>query len=138
MPPYNGTMLTGLRSHKRWWWLLAAAFVWMHLATAAYACVSFGGASGKTQVSMSPCASMSGMDIDVKQPNLCKAHCDKDKQRAAADQSFDAVGMVPPTLGPSWPWVMVEAESRPRGPARGSGPPPGAPPLFITFLVLRN
>jgi hypothetical protein len=81
---------------------------------------------------------MSGADIDVAQPNLCKAHCDKDKQRAAGDHSLDSVAMVEPALGPSWPSAGVEAEPRPSGFPRESGLPLGAPPIFIAFLVLRN
>jgi hypothetical protein len=132
-------MVSRLRSGKQWLWLFATAFLWMQLATATYACPRPGGAGTDASALMPDCDAMSGPSMDGQQPNLCKAHCDKDKQRAAADHSlFDGAAVAAGAPGPSWPTAVAEPGPWSATAARGSSPTRGAPPLFITFLVLRN
>jgi hypothetical protein len=72
---------------------------------------------------------------------LCKAHCQADEQSvnsaaAAPDlPAADLLGLVPwhqPQLGDAAHVV------RPVPRARPTGPPAGAPPLYLSLLVLRN
>jgi hypothetical protein len=118
-------------------WLVAMAFLCMQLTTAAYACPALQGTPDAA--AMPGCEGMAGSPMDTDQPTLCKAHCDKDKQSAAADIPSPALPM-PALLMHGLGWRLVDDE---RGvtlgrPALDTGPPRGTPPLFITYLVLRN
>jgi hypothetical protein len=118
-------------------WFVATAFLWMQLATAAYACPPL--SSAPQAVAMPGCESMGGASMDAEQPTLCKAHCDKDKQSATADVPAATLPM-PALLAPGLGWRVADdaTGTLPARPPLNAGPPRGTPPLFITYLVLRN
>jgi hypothetical protein len=118
-------------------WLVATAFLCMQLTTTAYACPAF--QSTPETAAMPGCEMMAGNTMDTEQPTLCKAHCEKDKQSGAADIP-SATLPIPALLMHGLGWRLAEDE---RGvslsrPTLATGPPRGTPPLFITYLVLRN
>jgi hypothetical protein len=118
-------------------WLVATAFLCMQLTTAAYACPALQGMP--EAVAMPGCEGMAGGTMDTEQPTLCKLHCDKDKQSSTADTPSAALPM-PALLMHGLGWRLPDDQ---RGtpnarPALDTGPPRGTPPIFITFLVLRN
>ena len=118
-------------------WLVATAFLCMQLTTTAYACPALQGAP--ETAAMPGCESMAGSTMDIEQPTLCKVHCEKDKQSGTADTPSLSLPM-PALLAHGLGWRVAE-EERPAAiarPALTAGPPRGTPPLFITFLVLRN
>jgi len=119
-------------------WLFAIAFAWLQLATSAYACPTPSGTAEHLSASMPNCESMSVSTIDSEQPNLCKAHCDNDKQRATADHGIEVPAVGALDHASIWRAASHDVPTpRPAGPL-DTGPPTGTPPLFITFLVLRN
>ena len=87
---------------------------------------------------MPGCESMASMTMDADQPALCHAHCDKDKQ----SQGADAPSVIAMTsfLAHGLGWRVADELSLelPHPQVPETGPPRGAPPLFITYLVLRN
>jgi hypothetical protein len=120
-------------------WFVAAAFLCMQLTTTAYACPALQGAPEVMAMAMPGCEMMAGNTMDTEQPTLCKAHCEKDKQSGAADIP-SATLPIPALLMHGLGWCLAEDE---RGvslsrPTLATGPPRGTPPLFITYLVLRN
>ena len=117
-------------------WLTAAAFLCVQLATAAYACPALSTA----QASMPGCDGMAGAPMDDSLPTLCKLHCDKDKQSPAGADTPSAAAPLPALLSYASGWRIAENDRvvRPASQRPESGPPRGAPPLFITYLVLRN
>jgi hypothetical protein len=137
--------MPSLRRHRRWvsGWLVAF-LLFMQWATAAYACPRDGAATPQGEaVAM---AAMPGCDggtpaMDPEQPQLCKAHCTADGQSV---NSSAHVLDAPPSIAPGGALAGVLA---PRAAAqratlmpssRGEGPPLGAPPLYLSLLVLRN
>ena len=118
-------------------WFVATAFLCMQLTTAAYACPALQGAP--EAAAMPGCEGMAGSTMDTEQPTLCKLHCDKDKQSSTADTPA-ATLPIPALLAHGLGWRLAD-EERPAAlarPALTAGPPRGSPPLFITYLVLRN
>jgi hypothetical protein len=118
-------------------WFITTVFLCMQLMTTAYACPALERAP--TAEAMPGCESMAGNTMDPDQPSLCKAHCDKNKQSSAADTPPAPLPM-PALLAHGLGWRVADddraaAISRP---TRDTGPPRGTPPLFITYLVLRN
>jgi hypothetical protein len=118
-------------------WLVATAFLCMQLTTTAYACPAQQVAP--EAAAMPGCEMMAGATMDADQPTLCKAHCEKDKQSGTADIPSATLPM-PALLMHGLGWRLAEGE---RGvslsrPTLDTGPPRGTPPLFITYLVLRN
>jgi len=121
---------------------LVMAMLFMQLATAAYACPQI--ERGQQELAMA--AAMPGCEgmpaqMDDDQPQLCKAHCDKDAQGTGS--------VVLPDLQPNpaaltLPLGLVEPVRPllPAGIAAGHPAsqlrPPGAPPLYLSLLVLRN
>lgn len=119
-------------------WLIAT-LLFMQCATLAYACP---GPATMPQMqaamAMPDCA---GMTVpDPEQPQLCKAHCEVGTQTvntAAPGVDLLSVAMQPWVLDrgrlwePSTAWI-ARAASVP------TGPPPGTPPVYLSFLVLRN
>lgn len=121
---------------------LLMTMLFMQLATAAYACPQLEMALQGSEMA----ATMAGCDnmpaqMDAQQPQLCKAHCDRDAQNTSSALAPDLqpnpsaalllMGSVEPLQSP----VL-------RGTAQGSTAalprPPGAPPLYISLQVLRN
>ncbi|HLO96178.1 MAG TPA: hypothetical protein VK195_17870 [Burkholderiaceae bacterium] len=118
------------------------AMLFMQLATAAYACPQLEKARQQAAMAlaMPGCEGMAG-SMDLEQPQLCKAHCDRDAQGTAASASADLqpnpaaltlmLGVVQP-LVPLLP-ACVRAGQAPLA-ARSAG----EPPLYLSLLVLRN
>lgn len=131
------------RACRRWIAsVLAVVLVCLQGWTVAYACPAPAtpGHPAVAMAGMADCAQMSG--LDVEQPQLCKAHCDRDRQTVnnapAPDLSSQAAVLdelstrlalwLPPETAGELPAVMaVHALA-----ARGS------PPLYLALQVLRN
>lgn len=140
--------MRGLRRHRGWLsgWLVAV-LLFTQLATAAYACPQLAPAAADAMAEMADMAAMPDCSgnmptrMDPDQPQLCKAHCEAGKtsvnsQAAALD--------APPAMAVGAALVGIVdvadaaqlAASMPASAA--DGPPAGAPPLYLSFLVLRN
>ncbi len=118
-------------------WLVAMAFLCMQLTTTAYACPALQGTPDAA--AMPGCESMSANTMDAEQPTLCKAHCDQHKQSSTADAPSAALPM-PALLAHGLGWRVADDDRAAVicRPALTACPPLGTPPLFITYLVLRN
>jgi hypothetical protein len=127
-----------LRRHRRWisGWLLVF-LLFMQGATAAYACPQI--AQALAMASMPDCdADMAAMDPQL--PQLCKAHCDADRQSV---NSGAALPDLPPAMAADGAAVVgvvlpMEADASTSAPLQVTGPPDGSPPLYLVLLVLRN
>jgi hypothetical protein len=123
--------------------LLAAVLVCLQLATAAYACAS-PGKPGPSMVAMPDMPDCPGMtELDDQSPLLCKAHCDRDKQSVNTAPLADpapllAIDWLLTRLIVSHPAAATEADALPAMMAAHTGPPHGAPPVYLALLVLRN
>lgn len=129
-------------------WLIAVLLL-TQLATAAYACPQLAPPPADMadmvdmadMTAMPDCSGAMPARMDPDQPQLCKAHCESD-QRSLNSQA--AAPDAPPALAVGAVWVgsvdvarqARRAASMPRSVA--DGPPTGAPPLYISLLVLRN
>jgi hypothetical protein len=90
---------------------------------------------------MPDCAGKMATTMDPEQPQLCKAHC---QAGASSVNSQPAVPDAPPApalaaalVGVVDPVdVALRAASMPA--TLAAGPPAGAPPLYLSLLVLRN
>ncbi len=128
------------KTHRRWLaGMLAVVMVCLQLATSAYACITPSQPMAMAMAVMPDCASMS--EMDQQQPQLCKAHCDRDKQSVNTTPAADLVG------APAIDWLashqalwvpVAEADGLAAVIAAHTGPPRGAPPVYLTYLVLRN
>lgn len=124
--------------------MLALALVCMQMWTAAYACpvpATSGPMSTASMAGMTDCEQMSGMDVD--QPQLCKAHCDRDKQTVnnapASDLAQSPVVLLDRLLTRLALWQpSTAAEALPAVITTHTGPPEGAPPVYLALQVLRN
>lgn len=134
-----------LRRHRGWFsaWLVAV-LLFTQLATAAYACPQLAPAAGDAVAEMAAmpgCEGGSAQHMDPDQPQLCKAHCEAGKtslnsQPAAADAP-PAMAMGAALMGSVDVADAAQlAASMPVSVA--DGPPHGAPPLYLSLLVLRN
>jgi len=114
------------------------------LATSAYACPRLAvepAAAIAEMAAMPGCTGEMPSRMDPDQPQLCKAHCEGGSTSVNSSPTvFDAplaaavgavlVGVVD---------VADAASLAARIPASVAvGPPAGAPPLYLSFLVLRN
>lgn len=118
------------------------ALLSMQLAVAAYACPQMAQASQPAVMAMAMpgCDGMSGA-MDPEQPQLCQAHCVNDAQGTGTAAAPDLqpnpaaltllVGIVEP-LPPALPAAFAAGQTGTL--AR----PPGAPPLYLSLLILRN
>lgn len=129
-------------------WLIAVLLL-TQLATAAYACPQLAPPPADMadmvdmadMTAMPDCSGAMPARMDPDQPQLCKAHCESD-QRSLNSQA--AAPDAPPALAVGAVWVgsvdvarqARRTASMPRSVA--DGPPTGAPPLYISLLVLRN
>ena len=117
---------------------LAVAMLFMQFATAAYACPVAQG--DMPVVAMPDCPGMA--DVAARHGDtsaLCKAHCVKDGQSTAATAAPD---LQPNPAALNLLLGVIEPAA---APARAScAPEPwhwrhsGAPPLYLSLLVLRN
>ena len=121
--------------------LLAAVLLYAQLAAAAYSCPGLEvPAEAVVAETLVDCGTHPHVQMDPDQPLLCKAHCDPGEQSPNSSASgFLTAGAAPlPVLL----WVLPQADA-PAGLevpayAPASGPPRGAPPLYLSLLVLRN
>jgi hypothetical protein len=142
--------MRALRRHRcRLSGWLVAVLLFAQLATAAYACPQLAPspAEGPAVVAdmalaaMPDCAGHGPATMDPDQPQLCKAHCEAG---SSSVNSQPAAPDAPPMMATDAAWVgvvdpAVAAERAAGMPdAVAAGPPAGAPPLYLFFLVLRN
>jgi len=136
--------MRGLRRHRAWLsgWLIAV-LLFTQLATAAYACPQLAPAPADVAAAMAAMPDCDGMpaSMDPEQPQLCKAHCEAGKTSV---NSQVAAPDAPPAMAVGAALVGIVdvadaaqlAASMPASVA--DGPPVGSPPLYLSFLVLRN
>jgi hypothetical protein len=128
------------KAYRRWISsLLAAVLVCLQLSTAAYACPAPSGPEHAAMAGMADCDQMSAMDPE--QPQLCKAHCERDKQTVnnAPVPALTAAALLDPLLTRLALWRSPEAaEALPAIVAAHTGPPDGAPPVYLALQVLRH
>lgn len=137
--------MRALRRHRGWLsgWLIALV-LFTQLATAAYACPQLSPAPDDAAVAMATmpdCEGSTPTSMDPDQPQLCKAHCETGKTSVNSQvAALDA----PPAMAVGAALVGVVdvadvaqlAATMPESVA--NGPPVGSPPLYLSFLVLRN
>jgi hypothetical protein len=121
---------------------LVLLLLFMQLATAAYACP----AERRTpqdeaaMAAMPGCAGDMSRSMDADLPQLCKAHCQQGEQVVGGTLVGDWAPL--PLLLAVIDWRQAALADVPRpGPWLGPPPgavPPGAPPLYLSLLVLRN
>lgn len=121
----------------------AAVLLYAQLAAAAYSCPGIAvPPAAAVAEAMVDCDSHPNGQMDPDQPQLCKAHCDPGEQ--SPNSGSGAGGLL--TAGaaplPVLLWVLPQADP-PAGIeapayAPANGPPRGAPPLYLSLLVLRN
>lgn len=120
--------------------LLAAVLLCLQMATAAYACaVPQAMAAVLAMAAMPDCEDMSGTDPD--QPQLCKAHCDRDKQTVnnAPSPDVSPAFVLDRLLTRLTLWLPAQtAKALPALVAAHTDPPDGSPPVYLTLQVLRN
>ena len=121
--------------------LLATVMVYLQLATAAYACPAsaLAGSPTASMAGMADCERMSAMDTE--QPQLCKAHCDRDKQTVSNVPASDLAPSVilDPLLTRLALWLPPKAaEALPAVITAHTGPPDGTPPVYLALQVFRN
>lgn len=137
--------MRALRRPRAWLsgWLIAV-LLFTQLATAAYACPQLAPAPADVAAAMEAmpdCDGSTAVAMDPDQPQLCKAHCEAGKtsvnSQAAAPDAPPAMAVGAALVG------IVDvadaaqlAASMPASVA--DGPPVGSPPLYLSFLVLRN
>jgi len=130
------------RRRTRWlcgW--LSVVLLSMQFVTTAYAC--------PTPAAPGPATAMRDMpDCDGDRPTgaaadqlqLCKSHCQQGAQAVHATPAADAPSA--PLLLAVLDWARGELAAAPLAERRvvvaSGAPPPGAPPLYLSLLVLRN
>lgn len=128
------------KAYRRWIAsMLAMVLVCLQLSTAAYACPALASSSPSPMAGMAGCEQMSAMDTE--QPQLCKAHCDRDKQTVnnAPAPDLTPIVILDPMLTRLALWLPPEAaEALPAVISAHTGPPDGAPPVYLALQVLRN
>jgi hypothetical protein len=116
--------------------------VCLQLSTAAYACPANAGSQSTPMVAMAgmtDCDQMTSMDAE--RPQLCKAHCDRDKQTV---NNVPAPDMAPTVildrlLTRLALWLERQAaEALPAVITAHTGPPEGTPPVYLALQVFRN
>lgn len=128
------------KAHRRWIAsMLATVLVFLQLATAAYACAAPQAGSGESAMAAMPdCDQMSSMDPE--QPQLCKAHCDRDKQTVNNAPVADVAPAIvlDRLLTRLALWIAPQAaQALPAVVAAHTGPPDGAPPVYLALQVFR-
>lgn len=137
--------MLALRRHRGWLsgWLVSV-LLFTQMVTAAYACPQLSPAAADAVAAMAPMPDCDGRmpaSMDPDQPQLCKVHCEVGKtsvnSQAAAPDAPPAMAVGAALVG------IVDvadaaqlAASLPASVA--DGPPVGSPPLYLSFLVLRN
>ena len=137
--------MRALRRHRGWLsgWLITLV-LFTQLATAAYACPQLSPApddAAAAMVAMPDCDGSMPTSMDPDQPQLCKAHCETGKTSV---NSQVAAPDAPPAMAVGAALVGIvdvadAAQLAATMPASvADGPPVGSPPLYLSFLVLRN
>lgn len=136
--------MPSLRRHRAWLsgWLVAL-LLFTQWATAAYACPQLAPAAAQAATEMAAMPDCSGMPaaMDPEQPQLCKAHCEAG---SSSLNSQPGTPDAPPAmaLAAALVGVLDVAQAAQRAAcmpaAVADGPPSGAPPLYLSLLVLRN
>jgi hypothetical protein len=122
---------------------LTVVLLSVQFATAAYACPRDrvqAGAVVAGMAAMPGCEGHAPGAMDPDQPQLCQAHC---------QQGAQSVHPTPATDAPASPLLLAVLDWSPaallpllpeaRHPLRAAGAsPPGAPPRYLSLLVLRN
>lgn len=119
--------------------MLAAVLVCLQLATAAYACPASPAVAGEVVLAAMPgCEAMGRMDAE--QPQLCKAHCERDRQTVnnaplpdvapalLLDRLFTRLALRLPLQAAQALPAVVDAHT---------GPPDGALPVYLALQVFR-
>jgi hypothetical protein len=123
------------RLQVRWLsgWLIVA-LLFMQFATAAHACPAL----PVVPHCHDEAASVDTPDADPAA--LCKAHCELGSQTVVQAPAFDAAPSQWLLAVLDWALAAsIPADGPARRPGLASGaPPPGAPPLYLSLLVLRN
>lgn len=136
-------MIMSLSKQFRRWVSAGVATVLLLLlvTVAAYACPNLSAPVDRGTMASSMMADCEGMSdsMDAEQPQLCRAHCEKD---SSATTTLSVVDVQPSTLAQSLirvlePTLIFDVLTA------GSAalpvlPSSGAPPLYLTLLVLRN
>jgi hypothetical protein len=142
------------RRQRRWLsaWLFVV-LLFTQFATAAYACPQIvAGLLSDTTAGAeiaAPMADMPGCDgnmssaaMDPAQPQLCKAHCEQGRQTVNPATSASPSDLSMPALLAVLDWRPVTLAPLPLNRRASLTPPgaspPGAPPLYLSLLVLRN
>lgn len=127
---------------RRGWvstWLIAA-MLFMQLAVAAHACPQFAPVEQAAMADMPDCPHHRAAVAERDGTTLCKAHCEAGLQsvnsQAGALDAPPVLALPAALVGTVDATAVGHAERMPGGLA--AGPPAGAPPLYLTFLVLRN
>jgi hypothetical protein len=123
--------------------VLAAVLVCLQLVSAAYACATPGRPAQQAMPAMADMPDCPGMTtLDSQQPQLCKAHCDRDKLSVNTSPAADFVAapmVIDWLISHLALWLpATDSQALPAVMAAHTGPPDGAPPVYIAFLVLRN
>jgi hypothetical protein len=128
------------RRPTRWLsgWLIAM-LLFTQLATAAYACPGLAAATS-AQAAMPGCEGHQAASMDPEQPQLCHAHCQQGSQNVHPTPASDTPGAPLLLALLDWSEAALPQPQRPAlAPAvRAGASPPGAPPLYLSLLVLRN
>jgi hypothetical protein len=122
-------------TRRRWIAACAAALLlFAQVASAAHACLHAAAAAAVAQ-----CAGHAPAD-DADDALLCKAHCEPGSPKSAAAAAADAPA-APPLLAVldwSMPALQLADPIRRDAVVHSGAPPPGAAPLYLALLVLRN
>lgn len=120
--------------------LLAALLLFTQVLAAAYACPRQTQPDASWVAAAVDCGGHAPVVMDPDQPLLCKAHCELGEPSthtcAPIDLHADAATM--PLLLWILPEPQAQADPSLTDTASGDGPPRGAPPLYLSLLVLRN
>jgi hypothetical protein len=129
-----------LRRSRLTGWLIGALLL-MQFAVAAHACLvgSVDAQAAMQMTAMADCEGAMPAGLDPGQP-LCKAHCEQGSQAFNPALTFDAPAASLLLAVLDWADAIVPADMPPRAPhgVASGDPPSGAPPLYLSLLVLRN
>lgn len=144
--------------HRRVARLLVAALLFMQGALAAHACQlaldaaalapTAAIAADAAASAPEPCCPHHSAETTAADPHdhpspapdtsLCKAHCDQAQTSVSAQLQLDTSALAACIVALHGPHLAPAAALMPLPVVRDPGPPPGTPPLYITYAVLRR
>ena len=144
--------------HRRVARLLIVALLFMQGALAAHACQMALDAAALAPVAVAatathaesaePCCPHHGAEAvpadqhehqtPAPDSSLCKAHCDQTQTSASAQLQLDTSALAACIASMHSPKLTTAATALPLPVVRDPGPPPGTPPLYIAYAVLRR